>query len=128
MADQRRAAIRALTALARETEHDFPGLLASILAQVAGNLGPSYAVIESRPGPGPWQASHIEGLLTGTVGDPDRYLPPPMDAKLTDAKAGEIKDADLWGDMTHREMAGEFGVSPSTVSDIASGKTRGWLK
>jgi hypothetical protein len=93
MADHRRAAIRALTALARETEHDFPGLLASILAQVAGNLGPSYAVIESRPGP--WQASHIEGLLTGTVGDDDRYLPPPMDAKLTDAKAREIKDADL---------------------------------
>jgi len=120
-----RDAVRTLTALARETEHDFPGTIARILAQVAGNLGSSYAVIESRPGS--WEASHIEGLLTGTVGHDDRYLPPPMDTKLTDAKARQIKDAALYGEATQREIAARFGVSPSTVSDIAAGRTWGWL-
>jgi hypothetical protein len=123
--DHRRAAIRALTALARETEHDFPGVLASILAQVAGNLGSSYAVIASRPGS--WEASHIEGLLSGTVGDDDRDLPPPDRGKLTDAKARQIKDAALYGEMTRQEIAARFGVSPSTVSDIANGRTWAWL-
>lgn len=126
MPDHRRAAIRALTALARETEHDFPGLLAGILAQVAGNLGSSYAVIASREGS--WEAADIYHLLAGTVGHDDEYLPPPMDGKLTDEKAGAIKDAALYGEMTQREIAAEFGVSPSTVSDIAAGKTWGWLK
>lgn len=126
MTDHRRAAVRALTALVRETEHDFPGMLAHVLAQVAGNLGSSYAVIASRPGS--WEASHIEGLLTGTVGDDDRYLPPPDRGKLTDEKARQVKDAALWGEMTQREIAAKFGVSPSTVSDIASGKTWGWLR
>jgi len=28
---------------------------------------------------------------------------------------------------TQRELADEFGVSPSTVSDIAAGRTWGWL-
>lgn len=125
MTDHYRDAVRALTALARETEHDFPGMIASILAQVAGNLGSSYAVIESRPGS--WEASHVEGLLTGTVSDDDRYLPPPMDTKLTDAKARQIKDAALYEETTQREIAARFGVSPSTVSDIAAGKTWGWL-
>ena len=137
MTDHRRAAVRALTALARETEHDFPGVIAGIFAQVAGNLGSSYAVIESRPGS--WEASHIHGLLTGTVGDDDRHLPPPMDTKLTDAKAQLIKDAALYGEVpgpvpgqwrprTAVDVAAEFGVSPSTVRDIANGRTWGWLK
>lgn len=127
MTDHRRAAIRALTALARETEHDFPGVIAGIFAQVAGNLGSSYAVIESRPGS--WEASHIEGLLSGTVGDDDRYLPPPMDTKLTDAKAREIKYRydDGFGGVTQEQVAAEFGVSPSTVSDVVNGRTWGWL-
>jgi transcriptional regulator with XRE-family HTH domain len=30
--------------------------------------------------------------------------------------------------MTQRQIAAEFGVSPSTVSDIASGRTWGWLE
>ena len=127
MTDHRRAAIRALTALARETEHDFPGVIAGIFAQVAGNLGSSYAVIASRPGS--WEASHIEGLLSGTVGDDDRYLPPPMDTKLTDAKAQEIRYRydDGFNGVTQKQVAAEFGVSPSTVSDIAAGRTWRWL-
>jgi len=125
--DHRRDAIRALTALARETEHDFPGVIAGIFAQVAGNLGSSYAVIASRPGS--WEASHIEGLLSGTVGDDDRYLPPPMDTKLTDAKAQEIRYRydDGFNGVTQKQVAAEFGVSPSTVSDIAAGRTWRWL-
>ena len=136
MPDNRRAAVRALTALVRETEHDFPGVLAGILAQVAGNLGSSYAVIESRPGS--WEASHIKGLLTGTVGDDDRYLPPPDHGKLTDAKAQLIKESALYGEVpgpvpgqwrprTAGDIAAEFGVSPSTVRDIANGRTWRWL-
>jgi hypothetical protein len=123
--DHRRAAIRALTALARETEHDFPGVIARVLAQVAGNLGSSDALTESRPGS--WEASFIEQLVKSTVGYDDRYLPPPMDTRLTDAKARQIKDAALWGEMAQREIAAEFGVSTSTVSDIATGRTWKWL-
>ena len=125
MNDHYRAAVRALTALARETEHDLPGLLASILAQVAGNLGSSYAIIASRPGS--WEASDIEHLVTGTVGEDDSYLPPPMDTKLTDDKARQIKDAAWYEDMTQREIAAKFGASSSTVSDINTGKTWSWL-
>ncbi|MGH3398410.1 MAG: hypothetical protein ACRDPO_27360, partial [Streptosporangiaceae bacterium] len=79
MTDYRRAAVSALTTLARETEHDFPGVIAGILAQVAGNLGSSYAVVASRPGS--WEAASIEQLLTGTVGSGDEYLPPPDHGK-----------------------------------------------
>ena len=126
MTDHRRAAIRALTALARETEHDFPGVIAQIFAQVAGNLGSSYAVIASRDGS--WEAADIYHLLAGTVGHDDEYLPPPTGGKLTDEKAGAIKDAARYGDMTRQQIADEFGVSKSTVHDIASGRTWGWLK
>ena len=127
MTDHRRAAIRALTALARETEHDFPGVVAQIFAQVAGNLGSSHAVVASRPGS--WEASHIEGLLAGTVGGDDRYLPPPMDTKLTDARARQIKYRydDGLGGVTQKQVGAEFGVSASTVSDISTGRTWGWL-
>jgi hypothetical protein len=137
MPDHLRLAIRALTALARETEHDFPGVIAHILAQVAGNLGSSYALIESRPGS--WEASLIDDLVKGTVGHNDEYLPPPMDTKLTDAKVQQIKDAALYGEKpgpepgtwrprTTADVAAEFGVSASTVSDIANGRTWRWLK
>jgi hypothetical protein len=125
VSDHYRAAVRALTALTRETEHDFPGVIARTLAQVAGNLGSSDALTESRPGS--WEASFIDQLVKGTVGYDDEYLPPPDHGKLTDAKARLIKDAARFEDMTQREIAAKFGVSPSTVSDINTGKTWSWL-
>jgi hypothetical protein len=64
----------------------------------------------------------------GTVGYDDEYLPgPAAGRKLTDAKARQIRDACEWGEATQREVAARFGVSASTVSDIATGKTWGWL-
>lgn len=127
MTDHYRAAVRALTALARQTEHDLPGVIARVLGQVAGNLGSSYAVIASRPGS--WEASSIEQLLTGTVGDDDKYLPPPDHGKLTDAKVREMRWRydDGYAGVTQRQVAAEFGVSSSTVSDINTGKTWSWL-
>lgn len=127
MSDHYRTAVRALTALARETEHDLPGVIAHILAQVAGNLGSSFAVTASRPGS--WEASSIEQLLTGTVGDDDRYLPPPDHGKLTDAQVRDIRWRydDGYNGVTQHELAAEYGVSRSTISDIATGRTWGWL-
>lgn len=74
-------AVEALLRAAR-TEHDFAGWLAHVLAWVAGQLGSSDALIEGRPG---WEASHVEGLVKGTVGYGDEYLPRPR-GKLTDAQ------------------------------------------
>jgi len=119
-------AVRALTQAAR-TEHDFAGWLAAVLADVAGNLGSADAVLEGRPGS--WEAAAVEQLLRGTVGYADEYLPPPSgNRKLTDAKARQIKEACDWSEATQKQIATEFGVSPSTVSDIATGRTWGWLK
>jgi hypothetical protein len=122
--DHYKAAVRHLTALAREGG-DFAEALTGIIAQVAGNLGSSYAVIAGRPGS--WEAASIASLLASAVGGDGEYLPPPMDSKLTDAKARQIRDAALYGEMTQREIATEFDVSQSTVADIAAGRTWGWL-
>ncbi len=119
---------RAVEALLRAAriEHDFAGWLAQVLATVAGQLGSSDALIEGRPGS--WEASLVGQLVKGTVGYGDEYLPPPLH-KLTDAKVGEIRDvyADGFGGITQCELAAEYGVSPSTISDITSGKTWRWL-
>lgn len=123
-----RDARRAVLAAAR-TEHDFAGWLASVLASVAGQLGSSDALLAGRPGS--WEASHVRALLSGTVGDDDRYLPVPRG--LTDQKARRIWEMAAWGEtptgarIAHQEIAEEFGVSVSTVSDIAAGRTWKWL-
>jgi hypothetical protein len=120
---------RAVAAIlqAARTEHDFAGWLAQVLAAAAGQLGSSDALTEGRPGS--WEASFVDQLVKGTVGYDDKYLPGPAGGrKLTDAKAREIRwRYDDGGDVTQREVAAEFGVSPSTVSDITSGRTWGWL-
>lgn len=118
---------RAIPAIlqAARAEHDFGGWLAHVLATVAGQLGSSHALIEGRPGS--WEASLVDHLVKGTVGHEDEYLPPPM-SKLTDGKARNIRVMALYGEATQREIAAEFGVSPSTVSDIATGTTWGWLE
>ena len=119
-------AVKTLTQAAR-AEHDFAGVLAAILADVAGNLGSSDAITAGRPGS--WEASLVDQLVKGTVGYDDAYLPgPARGRKLTDAKARQIRDAALYGEMTHKEIGAEFGVSPGTVWDIATGRTWGWLK
>jgi Helix-turn-helix len=118
-------AVRALTQAAR-TEHDFAGWLAAVLADVAGNLGSADELTIGRPGS--WEADHVQQLVKGTVGHADEYLPAPSGGrKLTDAKARQVKNACRWGEMTQAEIAAEFGVSPSTVSDIANGRTWRWL-
>jgi hypothetical protein len=120
-------AVRAITQAARD-EHDFAGWLAHVLAAAAGQLGGSDELTIGRPGS--WEASFVDQLVKGTVGYGDEYLPGPAGGrKLTDAKAREIREryADGFGDVTQRELAAEFGVSASTVSDITTGKTWGWL-
>lgn len=121
-----RAAADALTQAAR-TEHDFGGWLAHALAVAAARLGSSDALTNGRPGS--WEASLVDQLVKGTVGYDDKYLPGPAGGrKLTDAKAREIRwRYDDGGEVTQRELAAEFGVSVSTVSDIVTGKTWGWL-
>ena len=109
---------------AARSEHSFAEWLARVLAEVAGQLGSSDALVEGRPGS--WEASLVDQLVKGTVGYDDKYLPRPRG--LTDAKARELRDWCLYGEGTQREIAAEFGVSRSTVSDIATGKTWGWLE
>jgi Helix-turn-helix len=117
-------AVDAITQAAR-AEYDFGGWLAGVLA-AAGRLGSSDALIQGRPGS--WEASLVDQLVKGTVGHGDEYLPAPAGRrKLTDAKVRQIREACDWAEMTQRQIAAEFGVSASTVSDIASGKTWGWL-
>lgn len=121
---------------AARTEHDFAGWLAHVLASVAGQLGSSDALTEGRPGS--WEASLVDQLVKGTVGYDDEYLPEPR-TKLTDAQVREIRDRydpylryataeerPLLGS-TQAELAAEFGVSTSTISDITSGETWRWM-
>jgi hypothetical protein len=119
-------AVSAVIAAAR-AEHDFAGWLAQVLAVAAGQLGSSDELIIGRPGS--WEASFVNQLVKGTVGHDDEYLPLPR-RKLTDAKVRDIRWRydDGIGGVTQAELAAEFGVSPSTISDITSGKTWGWLK
>lgn len=118
-------AIETLLRAAR-TEHDFAGWLAYVLAQIAGQLGSSDALIEDRPGS--WEASLIDQLVKGTVGQDDKYLPGPR-TKLTDAQVQEIREvyAGGFGGVSYRELAAEFGVSRSTIAAIVTGKTWRWL-
>jgi hypothetical protein len=118
-------AVRVVTEAAR-TEHDFAGWLAGVLAAAAGQLGGSDELIIGRPGS--WEASFVDQLVKGTVGYGDEYLPGPSGrAKLTDARVRLIRDRYWPGEVTQRQVAAEFGVSPSTVSDIVTGRTWRWL-
>ena len=53
-------------------EHDFGGWLAGVLATVAADLGSTRALTVGRPGS--WEAEHVRGLVSGTVGWDDEYL------------------------------------------------------
>jgi predicted XRE-type DNA-binding protein len=118
-------AVAALIHAAR-SEHDFAGWLAQVLAVAAGQLGGSDELTIGRPGS--WEASHVDQLVKGTVGYADEYLPEPAGrCKLTDAQARQIKEACDWSETPQRQIAAEFDVSQSTVSDISTGKTWGWL-
>jgi hypothetical protein len=118
-------AVSAIT-LAARAEHDFAGWLARVLAEAAGRLGSSDALTEGRPGS--WEASLVDQLVKGTVGYDDGYLPGPAPGrKLTDVKVSQIRDRCMFGEVTQREVAAEFGVSPGTVSAIVTGKTWAWL-
>ena len=123
--DYTRRAVAAITQAAR-AEHDFGGWLAGVLADVAGRLGSSDALTAGRPGA--WEASFVDQLVKGTVGYSDEYLPGPAgNRKLTDTKVRQIRDRWQNQDVTQRQLAAEFGVSPSTVSDIVNERTWRWL-
>ena len=117
-------AVKAITQAAR-SEHDFAGWLAAVLATAAGRLGSSDALTAGRPGS--WEASLVDQLVKGTVGYGDEHLPGPGRGKLTDTKVRQIRDQCMFGEVTQQQVAAEFGVSASTVSDIVTGKTWGWL-
>ena len=121
-------AVAAITQAAR-AEHDFAGWLAQVLAAAAGQLGSSGALTAGRPGS--WEASLVGQLVKGTVGHDDEHLPTPAGKRrLTDAKVRDIRWRydDGIGGVTQDELAAEFGVSASTISDITTGRTWGWLK
>lgn len=117
--------VEALLRAAR-TEHDFAGWLAAALAQVAGQLGSAEQLTIGRPGS--WEAALVDQLVCGTVGYDGEALPPPLH-KLSDAQVREIRWRydDGIGGVTQRELAADFAVSASTISDITTGKTWGWL-
>ena len=119
-------AVAAVIAAAR-AEHDFSGWLAQVLAAAAAQLGSSDELVIGRPGS--WEAALVDQLVKGTVGDDDEYLPAPA-RKLTDAQVRDIRWRydDGIGGVAQAELAAEFGVSASTISDITSGRTWGWLK
>jgi hypothetical protein len=118
-----RAVLAVLTAA--RNQHSFAEWLAQVLATVAGQLGSSDALVAGRPGS--WEADLVDQLVKKTVGYADEYLPGPM-RKLTDETARQIKEDCRWDGRTQREIAAEYGVAESTVSDIATGKAWGWLK
>jgi hypothetical protein len=64
------AAIAVLAAAG--SEHDFPGWLAAVLAQVASELGSSDAITAGRPGP--WEADLLQQLINDAVGYDDEFL------------------------------------------------------
>jgi hypothetical protein len=75
------AAIEAVTQ-AVDSEHDFGGWLAGVLAVVAARKGSSAALTAGRPGS--WEASFVDQLVKGTVGHGDEYLSGYGDAEGTD--------------------------------------------
>jgi hypothetical protein len=111
-------AISAVLAAAR-AEHDFAGWLADVLAKVAGQLGSSDALTAGRPGS--WEAALVDQLVCGTIGHDGEALPGPI-AKLTDQQVREIRWRydDGIGGVTQRELAAEYGVAASTISDIVN--------
>ncbi len=58
---------------ARAAGEDVAETIARALARLAAELGSSFAVLANRPGS--WEASHIRGLLAGTLGEGDEDLP-----------------------------------------------------
>jgi hypothetical protein len=125
MADHTHRAVRAVLQAAR-AEHDFADWLAQVLAKVAGQIGSSEALTAGRPGS--WEAALVDQLVCGTVGYDGEALPGPI-GKLTDAQVREIRWRydDGIGGVTQRELAAEYGVAASTISDIVNYQSWGWL-
>ena len=117
-------AVYAVLAAAR-TEGDFAGWLAHVLARVAGQLGSSDALTAGRAGS--WEAGLVQQLVKGTVGHSDEDLPGPL-RKLTDETARQILEDARWDSRTYQQIGAEYGVSSSTVSSIARGKTWEWIQ
>ena len=117
---------RAATATleAARTEQDFGGWLAGILARTAAELGSTDALTAGRPGS--WEAEHVLRLVESTAG-PYLHTYKAGRTKLTDAQVREIRELYEFGVIGRRQLAAEFGVSPSTIGSIVNGKTWRWL-
>ena len=84
-----------------------------------------------------WTEHLIDGTQAENVQDMaerGRSATPPVhwgeeanSSRLKEAQVLEIKMLLATGDLTHRQIGGRYGVSRSTVSLIASGKSWGWL-
>jgi hypothetical protein len=74
----------------------------------------------------PQPGNNTPDTLQRPAGHDDEYLPAPAGGrKHTDAKVRDIRwryDDGIAG-VTQAELAAEFGVSASTVSDITTGRT-----
>ena len=57
---------------AAQTERDFGGWLAAVLAADAAHLGSSEALTAGRPGS--WEADLVQRLVKGPVGSGDEFL------------------------------------------------------
>jgi hypothetical protein len=62
----------AVIAAAADSERDFGGWLAHVLAAAAAELGSSAALTAGRPGS--WEADLVQQLVRGTVGHSDERL------------------------------------------------------
>ena len=120
-----RSAVKALST-AVDTEHDFPGWLAAVLARVAARAGSADALTAGRPGS--WEAALVEQLVKGTVGYGDDEHLPDSDGLDDHARPGlaDMRAAllvtrailDSADDTAHQEAA-EGGSCPACVAMAA---------
>jgi hypothetical protein len=71
---------------------EFAGFLAQVLASTAANVGGPDRLLASRPGS--WEASHVDALLRGTIGDdPNDWLPPPTEPLAITLNVAELVES-----------------------------------
>ena len=66
-------ALLAALRTAHQEHEDIGETVARALARLAAELGGTEALLSNRSGS--WEAGHVRGLLAGTVGESDEYLP-----------------------------------------------------
>lgn len=103
----------------------------------AAFIGPRPAGLETRHIDGVKTNNLLTNLRYGTVSENqrDRVLHGTSNrgercgsAKLTEADVHEIRRLRAQTDMTHKQIATQFGVARESVRDIENGKRWAWLK